>query len=72
MEIMKLRPELQKIIDSMTLIEERINLLQHNLSLLNRKNHISLFDIDVKQEIELDIERLDNEWDRLALSIHSV
>ena len=69
---MKLRPELQKIIDSMTLIEERINLLQHNLSLLNRKNHISLFDIDVKQEIELDIERLDNEWDRLALSIHSV
>ena len=72
MEIMKLRPELQKIIDSMTLIEERINLLQHNLSLLNRKNHISLFDIDVKQEIELDIERLDNEWDKLALSIHSV
>ena len=72
MEIMKLRPELQKIIDSMTLTEERINLLQHNLSLLNRKNHISLFDIDVKQEIELDIERLDNEWDKLALSIHSV
>lgn len=72
MEIMKLRPELQKIIDSMTLIEERINLLQHNLSLLNRKNHISLFDIDVKEKIELDIERLDNEWDRLALSIHSV
>ena len=72
MEIMKLRPELQKIIDSMTLIEERINLLQHNLSLLNRKNHISLFDIDVKEKIELDIKRLDNEWDRLALSIHSV
>ena len=69
---MKLRPELQKIIDSMTLIEERINLLQHNLSLLNRKNHISLFDIDVKEKIELDIKRLDNEWDRLALSIHSV
>lgn len=60
---------LQEINNRMIQIEERINLEEHNLSLplgnrLDRENNRS-------EDIILRLERLENEWDRLAESIHN-
>jgi len=60
---------LQEINSRMIQIEERINLEEHNLSLplgsrLDRENNRS-------EDIILRLERLENEWDRLAESIHN-
>jgi hypothetical protein len=60
---------LQEINNRMIEIEERINSEEHNLSLpfgnrLDRENNRS-------EDIILRLERLENEWDRLAESIHN-
>ena len=63
---------LQEINNRMIQIEERINLEEHKLNLdlggrCHRTERLENSDEKIKERLE----RLENEWDRLAESIHN-